>query len=90
LIFEDAPELEVRAGDVLVRVAATGITPTELTWDETYQHADGTPQIPSIPGGFRNAMTMALSSSRSVQVGEPERILSGPIPIRGHRGAWSS
>jgi len=50
LLFEDAPEPEVRAGDVLVRVAATGITPTELRWDETYQHADGTPRIPSIPG----------------------------------------
>ena len=50
LVFEDAPEPEVRAGDVLVRVAATGITPTELRWDETYQHADGTPRIPSIPG----------------------------------------
>src|SRR5262249_46976972 len=33
-----------------VRVFATGITPAELTWDETYQHADGTPRIPSIPG----------------------------------------
>jgi NADPH:quinone reductase-like Zn-dependent oxidoreductase len=31
-------------------VAATGITPTELRWDETYQHADGTPRLPSIPG----------------------------------------
>jgi NADPH:quinone reductase-like Zn-dependent oxidoreductase len=50
LFFEDAPTPEVRAGDVLVRVFATGITPTELTWDETYQHADGTPRIPSIPG----------------------------------------
>jgi NADPH:quinone reductase-like Zn-dependent oxidoreductase len=50
LVFEDAPEPEVRPGDVLVRVAATGITPTELRWDETYQHADGTPRIPSIPG----------------------------------------
>lgn len=50
LVFEDAPEPEVRAGDVLVRVAGTGITPTELRWDETYQHADGTPRIPSIPG----------------------------------------
>src|SRR5581483_7346895 len=29
---------------------ATGITPAELTWDETYQQADGTPRIPSIPG----------------------------------------
>ena len=50
LFFEDAPAPEVRAGDVLVRVFATGITPTELTWDETYRHADGTPRIPSIPG----------------------------------------
>jgi ribosome-associated heat shock protein Hsp15 len=39
--IEDAPEPEVRAGDLLVPVAATGITPTELTGDETYQHADG-------------------------------------------------
>jgi NADPH:quinone reductase-like Zn-dependent oxidoreductase len=31
-------------------VSATGITPTELTWDETYQHPDGTPRIPTIPG----------------------------------------
>jgi NADPH:quinone reductase-like Zn-dependent oxidoreductase len=50
LVFEDAPEPEVRSGDVFVRVFATGITPTELRWDETYQHADGTPRIPSIPG----------------------------------------
>jgi len=50
LVFEDAPEPKVPAGDVLVRVFATGITPTELRWDETYQHADGTPRIPSIPG----------------------------------------
>jgi NADPH:quinone reductase-like Zn-dependent oxidoreductase len=50
LVFEDAPEPEVRAGDVLVRVLATGITPTELRWNETYQHADGSPRIPSIPG----------------------------------------
>lgn len=50
LVFEDAPLPEMGAGDVLVRVAATGITPTELRWDETYQHADGSPRIPSIPG----------------------------------------
>ena len=50
LLLEDAPVPEIGAGDVLVRVSATGITPTELRWDETYQHADGTPRIPSIPG----------------------------------------
>ena len=50
LILEDAPVPEIGGGDALVRVFATGITPTELTWDETYQHADGTPRIPTIPG----------------------------------------
>ena len=50
LFFEDAPLPEVRRGDVLLQVLATGITPTELTWDETYQNADGAPRIPSIPG----------------------------------------
>ena len=50
LILEDAPVPEVGAGDVLVRVFATGITPTELRWDETYERSDGTPRIPTIPG----------------------------------------
>ncbi len=50
LFFEDAPLPEIGRGDVLVRVRATGITPAELTWDETYRNADGTPRIPGIPG----------------------------------------
>ena len=50
LVLEDAPVPEIGAAEVLVRVSATGITPTELRWDETYQHADGTPRLPSIPG----------------------------------------
>ena len=50
IFFEEAPLPEVRRGDVLVRVRATGITPAELTWDETYQNADGTSRIPGIPG----------------------------------------
>ena len=50
LFFEDAPLPEVRRGEVLVRVRATGITPMELTWDESYQYADGTPRIPGIQG----------------------------------------
>ncbi len=50
LFFEEAPPPVVRPGDALVRVRATGITPAELTWDATYQNADGTPRIPGIPG----------------------------------------
>ena len=50
LVLENAPVPEIGPGDVLVRVSATGITPTELSWDETYQHPDGTPRVPTIPG----------------------------------------
>jgi NADPH:quinone reductase-like Zn-dependent oxidoreductase len=40
LVYEDAPVPVLRAGDALVRVYATGITRTELTWDQTYQNPD--------------------------------------------------
>ncbi|MGB6943503.1 MAG: NADP-dependent oxidoreductase [Bryobacteraceae bacterium] len=50
LVYEDAPRPVPGPGDALVRVYATGITPTELTWDQTYQNPDGSPRIPTIPG----------------------------------------
>ena len=68
LFFEDAPAPEVRVGDVLVRVFATGITPAELTWDETYQHADGTPRIPSIPDMKSRAWSSAWHPTPTIFV----------------------
>jgi NADPH:quinone reductase-like Zn-dependent oxidoreductase len=50
LVYEDAPQPILQSGDALVRVHATAITPTELTWDQTYQHPDGSPRLPTIPG----------------------------------------
>lgn len=50
LVYEDAPRPAPAPGDAVVRVYATGITPTELTWDETYQNPDGSPRLPTIPG----------------------------------------
>jgi NADPH:quinone reductase-like Zn-dependent oxidoreductase len=50
LVYEDAPMPVLRPDDALVRVYATSITPTELTWDETYQNADRSPRLPTIPG----------------------------------------
>lgn len=50
LVYEDAPKPTPAAGQALVRVHAAGITPTELDWNETYKHPDGTPRLPSIPG----------------------------------------
>lgn len=35
LHYENAPKPNPQAGYVLVRVFATGITPTELSWDDT-------------------------------------------------------
>jgi NADPH:quinone reductase-like Zn-dependent oxidoreductase len=62
IFFEDAPLPEVRRGDVLVQVRATGITPAELTWDETYQNADGAPRIPSIPGHEVSGMVERMAA----------------------------
>lgn len=50
LVYEDAPMPALESGDALVRVYATGITRTELTWDETYRNADGSLRMPTIPG----------------------------------------
>jgi NADPH:quinone reductase-like Zn-dependent oxidoreductase len=50
LVYEDAPKPVPGPGEALVRVFATAITHTELTWDQTYQNPDGSPRIPSIPG----------------------------------------
>jgi NADPH:quinone reductase-like Zn-dependent oxidoreductase len=48
--YEDAPEPELGLGDALIRVHATGITPAELTWPETYSNCDGSERLPTIPG----------------------------------------
>jgi len=50
LVYEDAPKPEAGAGDALVRVCATGITPAELIWAETYRNCDGSERLPAIPG----------------------------------------
>src|SRR5215472_14582998 len=50
LIYEDAPKPQPGPGDALVRVYASAITPTELSWSETYTTSDGADRLPSIPG----------------------------------------
>lgn len=50
LVYEDAPQPHPGSGEVLVRVHATSIIATELTWDETYQTADGNARSLPIPG----------------------------------------
>jgi NADPH:quinone reductase-like Zn-dependent oxidoreductase len=50
LVYEEAPEPRPGPGDVLVRVAASGIIVTELKWDITYQTPVGAPRPLPIPG----------------------------------------
>jgi NADPH:quinone reductase-like Zn-dependent oxidoreductase len=50
LIFEEAPEPVLEAGDALVRVGACAITPKELSWDATFATRDGAGRLPTIPG----------------------------------------
>ena len=50
LVYEEAPQPHPGSGEVLVRVGATAVIATELTWDETYQTPAGTPRQFPIPG----------------------------------------
>jgi hypothetical protein len=46
----DAPTIVVEAGEALLRVYAAGITPTELTWSETYRTPDGHERLHDVSG----------------------------------------
>lgn len=61
LIYEDAPEPRLDVDDVLVEVHATGITPAELTWDATYQNADGSSRTPAVPGHEVSGVVRAIA-----------------------------
>src|ERR1700751_1353226 len=61
LAYEDAPKPALQPGDALVRVIATSITKTELTWDETYIDCDGRPRVPTIPGHAFSGMVDAVA-----------------------------
>ncbi len=50
LSYDDAPRPQPGPGEALVRVGATAIIATELTWDETYQTPAGDPRPLPIPG----------------------------------------
>jgi NADPH:quinone reductase-like Zn-dependent oxidoreductase len=51
LRYEGAPRPSPRAGEVLVRVRAAGVIPTELLWPTSRTTRSGTPRpLPLIPG----------------------------------------
>ncbi|HEY7342743.1 MAG TPA: NADP-dependent oxidoreductase [Ktedonobacterales bacterium] len=50
LSYDEAPKPQPGPGEALVRVGATAVIATELTWDETYQTSAGDPRPLPIPG----------------------------------------
>jgi NADPH:quinone reductase-like Zn-dependent oxidoreductase len=55
LVYEEAPVPPLAPDDVLVRVHASGVTPSELDWPTTWLHDDGTPRTPPIIPGHEVA-----------------------------------
>ena len=61
LVYEDAPEPRPREGEVLVRVHATAITPTEFAWEPTWRTRIGEARpFPIILGHEFSGIIVAL------------------------------
>src|SRR3984957_11949004 len=72
LRFEDASTPQPGAGEVLVRVRAAAVTPTELLWVPTWATREGGPRpLPVIPGREFSGEVAALGEGvTAVGVGE--------------------
>jgi NADPH:quinone reductase-like Zn-dependent oxidoreductase len=73
LRFEDVPAPRPGPSEVLVRVRAAAVTPTELLWVPTWATRDGGPRpLPVIPGHEFSGEVAALGEGvTAVGVGSP-------------------
>jgi NADPH:quinone reductase-like Zn-dependent oxidoreductase len=65
LIAADLPQPQPVAGEVLIRVQAAGVTPTELGWYPTTHAKDGTPRKGAVPGHEFSGVIAALGQNTS-------------------------
>jgi NADPH:quinone reductase-like Zn-dependent oxidoreductase len=73
LLYEDAPKLSPKDEQVLVRVHATAITPTEFAWYPTFHTPDGGARpFPVILGHEFSGVVDAIGPAcTGVQIGDP-------------------
>lgn len=64
-VASDVPVPAPAAGEILVRVRAAGVTPTELSWYPTTHTKDGKPRTNPIPGHEFSGAVAALGSGAS-------------------------
>jgi NADPH:quinone reductase-like Zn-dependent oxidoreductase len=70
--YEDAPRPQPGDGEVLVRVCAAVVTPTELLWPPTWVTAAGAPRFPVILGHeFSGVIATVGAGVTEVAVGHP-------------------
>lgn len=71
LIAAELPQPIPGGGEVLIRVRAAGVTPTELLWDPTSHTKDGTPRHGAVPGHEFSGVIAALGrDTNGFQVGQ--------------------
>jgi NADPH:quinone reductase-like Zn-dependent oxidoreductase len=49
LVYEDVPAPKISRGEVVIKVYAAGITPTEFTWNSTFTTSNGANRLPIVP-----------------------------------------
>jgi NADPH:quinone reductase-like Zn-dependent oxidoreductase len=59
----ELPRPEPQEGELLIRVQATGVTPTELNWYPTLYQKDGTPRLHAVPGHEFSGVVAALGKN---------------------------
>jgi NADPH:quinone reductase-like Zn-dependent oxidoreductase len=71
LIAAELPQPQPAAGEVLIRVRAAGVTPTELDWFPTKQAKDGTLRKGAVPGHeFSGAIAGLGEGVSGLEVGQ--------------------
>jgi len=50
LVYEEVATPQINDGQALIKVHATGITPTEFTWNSTFTTRGGRDRMPVVPG----------------------------------------
>lgn len=71
LIAAELPQPRPGEGELLIRVCAAGVTPTELRWYPTVQTKEGTPRIGAVPGHEFSGVIAGLgNNTRGFQIGQ--------------------